>query len=302
MTKSFKKITVKDDDESFEYLSLNIQKNEDGSLKLTQPGFIKSIFAELDLDITDVSRTPCDRYLFDVDEDGINEYLNQEESTWFKSNLMKMMYLVRTRPDIKLTCVFLSTRMSKPTVNDKHKLLKLLKYVNGTRDLGIRIAPKSLQLFCSVDASHAVHGDLKGHTGGLLFVGDGKDFNVVETISKKQKLVAASSTEAELIALSTVGESVMWTRQLLQEIGCVQESTVIEQDNKSTMIMVERGPGNGGRSKAINIKYYWISQHVENGDVVLKYVPTEELIADGFTKPLAPIDFERWRSKVLNVA
>ena len=92
----------------------------------------------------------------------------------------------------------------------------------------------------------------------------------------------------------------MWTRQLLDEIGCVQGRTVIEQDNLSTMVMAGRGPGKGGRSKAIQVKYYWISQHIDDGEVMLKYVPTEELIADGFTKPLSPIEFERWRSKILN--
>jgi hypothetical protein len=67
------------------------------------------------------------------------------------------------------------------------------------------------------------------------------------------------------------------------------------------MILANRGPGKGGHSKAIKIKYFWISQHIDDKSISLEYVPTEELIADGFTKPLEPKRFREWRTKVMNL-
>jgi len=183
-----------------------------------------------------------------------------------------------------------------------HSYTDLYNNVNGSRDLGLKFHPSSMQLYCSVDASHAVHDDLKGHTGAILWVGDRATSNApTEVISKKQHLVSASSTEAELVALCQGGESTLWTRDLLEELGFKQETTTIEQDNRSTIILANRGPGKGGNSKAIKVKYFWISQYIDDGSIKLDYVPTETLIADGFTKPLEPKRFKEWRARVLNI-
>jgi hypothetical protein len=64
--------------------------------------------------------------------------------------------------------------------------------------------------------------------------------------------------------------------------------------------LLEKGPSSTGRTKWINVKHFWVKQYVENGKVKLKYVPSLELLADGFTKPLAKKTFFRWRARVLN--
>jgi len=116
----------------------------------------------------------------------------------------------------------------------------------------------------------------------------------------KQKTVANSSTAAELIAFSSTLEEVLWFVELLNELGFKQETVEIEQDNNSTMRLIEKGPSSVGRTKWINIKQFWVSEHLSNETVKLKYVPSLDLLADGLTKPLPRKAFMKWRARILN--
>jgi len=118
--------------------------------------------------------------------------------------------------------------------------------------------------------------------------------------TSKQKSVANSSTAAELIAFASTLEEVLWMIELLNELGIGQESVEIEQDNQSTMRLIEKGPSSTGRTKWLNIKYFWVSEHMKKNDFHLKYVPSLELLADGLTKPLGRKAFVRWRARILN--
>ena len=88
---------------------------------------------------------------------------------------------------------------------------------------------------------------------------------------------------------------------MLDELGHHQNEVPIEQDNKSAMIIIKRGPGKMGKSKSIQIKYYWITQKVEDGTISLKYIPSKQVLADGLTKPLNGSNFYEWRKVILNL-
>ena len=66
---------------------------------------------------------------------------------------MKLMFLTRTRPDIKLPVVYLSTKMQNPTKGDEQNLIRIIRYLNGTKELGLYIKPNSLNVVA--DASDA---------------------------------------------------------------------------------------------------------------------------------------------------
>jgi len=122
----------------------------------------------------------------------------------------------------------------------------------------------------------------------------------VSVISKKQKLVTRSTMESELVAVDTVAQEAIWIRNILAEFGHPQkEPTVLEQDNKSCILMANRGPGTG-KSRFIDIRFFWITEKIEDGIIKMKYVASEELIADGLTKPLTKSKFIEWKKKILN--
>ena len=112
----------------------------------------------------------------------------------------KVMYLAkRVRPECLVACSFLASRVNVATEEDMSKLMRLLKYLNGTKDIGLRLMGDTyLTVIAFIDASFGVHMDFKSHTGIAIVIGKG----VIFAKSTKQKLNSKSSTEAELIAVS----------------------------------------------------------------------------------------------------
>ena len=107
-------------------------------------------------------------------------------------------------------------------------------------------------------------------------------------MSKKQSVVATSSTEAEYYALSEVVKEALWLRNLLIELGFrIGKPFEIKQDNQST-IAIAMNPVSHSKVKHIDIRHHFLRHHVRNGDVELAYCPTENMIADVLTKALPP--------------
>ena len=173
--------------------------------------------------------------------------------------------------------------------------------MKSTKHFALRIKPesKNLKVKASADASYAPFKDGKSNTGFVIVLGGERNAPVMSK-SGKQKSVTNSSSAAELFAAAQALEEVLWVAELLNEMGFKQDAIILEQDNQSTMKLLEKGPSSTGRTKWINVKHFWVKQYVENGKVKLKYVPSLELLADGFTKPLAKKTFFRWRARVLN--
>ena len=82
-----------------------------------------------------------------------------------------------------------------------------------------------------VDASFAVHADMKSHTGAHISLGRGPVF----TSSTKQILKITSSTEAELVGVGDSLSQVLWVREFLLEQGYNIGPAVVNQDNQSTI-------------------------------------------------------------------
>jgi hypothetical protein len=119
--------------------------------------------------------------------------------------------------------------------------------------------------------------------------------------SSKQKIVSKSSTESELIAVSDGLSEVIWARNFLLNQGVRLGPAVVYQDNKSTMALMAKGRSTSSRTKHINIRYFFVKDRVESGEVVITYAPTEAMIADLLTKPLQGELFRRLRRSLLNL-
>jgi len=88
-----------------------------------------------------------------------------------------------------------------------------------------------------VDTSHAVHPNMRSHTGGIMTLGSGG----VYAVSAKQKLNTRSSTESELVGLHDVMPQILWTRNFLQTQGYENSITIVGQDNQSAMLLEQHG-------------------------------------------------------------
>jgi Reverse transcriptase (RNA-dependent DNA polymerase) len=275
----------------FDYVGINVTYDaSDKSFEISQPGMIKKITDGVEGE----SELPCDGTLFKPTDD--TPYADVTE---YRSKLMECYYLAKTRYDIKIALGYLATKSQAPTLGDRAKLKKLQQYLSFTADMKLRIKPVGgMQVRASADASFGTFMDGKSNTGLALTIGAGNAPVMVKSV--KQKSVANSSTTAELIAFSTALEETLWLVELLTELGFKQEPVVIEQDNQSTMKLIEKGPSSSGRTKWINVKQFWVNEHLSQGTIKLEYVPSLDLLADGLTKPLGRKAFYRWRARMLN--
>ena len=122
---------------------------------------------------------------------------------------MKLMFVTKTRPDIKFMVIALSTRMEKPKEYDKMCLNQIIGYLKGTIDFGLTLKPNGFQIQGESDASFGVHIDGRGHTGGICMIGN----SLFRVETSKQPIVGKSSTECELIASNKIVEEIIWLKE-----------------------------------------------------------------------------------------
>ncbi|GAV85128.1 hypothetical protein CFOL_v3_28566 [Cephalotus follicularis] len=120
---------------------------------------------------------------------------------------------------------------------------------------------------------------------------------LISWFSKKRNSVALSTTEAEYIAAGSCYAQVMWMKQQLLDYGFTFEKVPIRCDNTSA-ICLGKNPVHHSRTKHIDIRYHFIKDHIEKGDIELVFVPTEEQVAVIFTKPLDENTFSKFRGEL----
>ena len=147
-----------------------------------------------------------------------------------------------------------------------------------------------------VDADHVRDIDSRRSVTGYIFLlANGP----VSWSSKQQASVALSSMEAEYMAASAACQEAVWLDRVLQELGNTNTDTItLYEDNKSC-IQFTKNNNVHKRSKHIDQRYHYIRELVANNKVKLEYVPTDQNIADLFTKPLSSERFILLRNKFM---
>ena len=180
------------------------------------------------------------------------------------------------------------------------KLGKVIKYLESTLHLTLQLqADETNLLQWWVDAAYATHPDMKGHTGATFTMGHGS----IYSNSLKQKLVARSSTEAELVGVHDILPQILWTRNFLMSQGYPVKKNVVYQDNMSAMLLENnRRKSSTKQTKHIELRYFFIHDQVQQNKVLIKHCPTLTMQADFFTKPLQGMLFYRLRDLIMNLA
>ena len=120
--------------------------------------------------------------------------------------------------------------------------------------------------------------------------------------STRQKLNSRSSTESELIGVHDVMPQVRWTRHFLEAQGYGVTDSIVYQDNQSAILLEKNGRASSSkRTRHINIRYFFVTDRVAAKEVNIQYCPTDEMIADFFTKPLQGSPFRKFRDQVMNI-
>ena len=108
-------------------------------------------------------------------------------------------------------------------------------------------------------------------------------------------------TEAELIRVDDALPQILWTRYFIENQSYHIIQNILFQDNKSAIIMERTGKtANSKQTKRIKIRYFFITNHVMQGEVNIAYCQTEKMWSDILTKPLQSAKFQEMRAQLMN--
>ena len=190
-----------------EYLCITIDWSIDGKVNFTKYDFLDNILAEAPEDFDGEDVTPAVSDLFQVDE--TCRKLDIPTADMFHRFVARFLYVAkRVRPDLQVSVAFLCKQVKTPNIGDWKKLGRLVRYVHATIHLPLILGSVGLgNMVWSIDASFAVHMDMKSQTGYCLTLGMGSPI----LGSQSQKINTRSSTESELVGVDDVISYVEWT-------------------------------------------------------------------------------------------
>lgn len=225
---------------------------------------------------------------------------------FYQALVGSLLYLsANTRPNISHACGILSRFMSCPTDQHWEAAKHVLRYLKGTKHLGLCFAggAPSNQGVCACEmytiADFAADLDKRRSTTGAVMLMQGA---AVLWISKLQSVVATSTTEAEFIAAAMGTKEGLWVRKLLGELHSHVEPLHLCVDNQAAVVLVsEHTAGQSGRTKHIDVQFQFVRDRYQRGDVTIQYVPTGEQRADILTKQLGGPEFRKHRGILMGM-
>ncbi|XP_077237360.1 secreted RxLR effector protein 161-like [Tasmannia lanceolata] len=171
---------------------------------------------------------------------------------------------------------------SGPKESHLSAVKRIFKYLKGT-PLGLwyeRSNEFNLVGFSDADFA-GCRIDRKSTSGTCQFLGR----SLVSWFSKKQNSVALSTTEAEYIAAGACCAQILWMKNTLMDYNLAFNNVPIHCDNTSA-INLTKNPIQHSRTKHIEVRHHFLRDHSQKGDIEIKYIHTNEQLADIFTKPL----------------
>jgi hypothetical protein len=292
------KFDISDLGESKFMLGMHITRDRSAhTIKLDQELYISKVLEKFSLATCKHSRIPAAKT---CDESTIEENSQTVDLKLYQEKVGTLLYAaISTRPDIAFAVNKLTQKMSCPTVRDMKACDKVFEYLSGTKSLGLlfgRQKPaRTVRVEAYADSDWASDTEDRRSVTGWIAMING---DPVSWASKKQKVVAQSTCEAELYAEAAAINEVKWLAGLLNEIGLPTNIPLVYGDNQSAQALSKNGI-KSERTKHVAIKYAYIHSEVEEGRIQLQWISTTKQLADMLTKALSGPALLGLRKKVL---
>src|SRR5882724_4875498 len=295
--RKFYKIKEKDTTKPFKVLGILVTRDtHQGTLKLSQAKYIDSVLQRFEMSDCNPVVTPTDKgsHLHEG-ETGIYENEMQYQALTGSLTYAAMS----TRPDIGYITQYLSQSNKGPLQHDWNAAKRVLRYLKGTRDLGIVYHREPISGsrdhnhakpwgYC--DANYAEDPRDRKSTSGYTFMLTG---GPIAWKSKKQSSVALSTTEAEYYALGLACQEAVWLRQLCKELYInLNQPTPIYSDNTGAVALSDN-PVFHNRSKHIDIRWHFVRDLIRSKLIRTSHIPGTENGSDFLTKALNRFEHER---------
>ena len=276
------------------FLGVKVSKTADG-IKLSQKAYTEQVLHRFGMTDCKPAPTPvCNQKELSgshlVSESEKQKMIGKP----YREAVGALLYLsVRTRPDIAVAMSLLSKNVQDPRPVHWEGVKRVLRYLKGSLERGLVYQKcgglEPPELIMHVDADWATNPETRcSRTGVVSFLGR----HLVHWKSRMQRSPAASSCEAEYMALFDGAKQALYLRNLLCEVGQCPGSkpTTVYQDNQSTIAWAKEGLR---KVKHIELRYHFVQYAVAAKQILPTYLKSEENAADGLTKSIPPAKFDR---------
>ena len=252
-----------------------------GKIEMSQKSYLEKVLQKFNMSDCKAKRTPSEAKLnFSANSPSF-------DARKYREAIGSLIYaMTATRPDISWIVSKLAQYAQNPTEDHWTAVKHVLRYLKGTLDYSLSFTKSEdgldLMGYCDADWAGSTE-DRKSTSGYCFFLN--KNSACISWKCRKQSTVALSSCEAEYVAISTALQEAKFLMQLMNEmvnkkvVHCVK----LYADNQGA-IALAKDPIRKERSKHIDIKYHFIKSEIEMGTITLNFIPTEDNIADIFTK------------------
>ncbi|PRQ35370.1 putative RNA-directed DNA polymerase [Rosa chinensis] len=262
------------------FLGIEVARGKD-CIMLSQRKYVLDLLAETGMLDSQPVDTPIEQ------NHRLAEYLDQvpTNKARYQRLVGRLIYLSHTRPDLAYAVSVVSQFMHNPSKTHMDAVFRILRYLKSAPGKGLLFSKHShLDVSGYTDADWAGNiTDRRSTSGYFTFVGG----NLVTWKSKKQKVVARSSAEAEYKGMARGLCELLWLRNLLRDLGFRQEKAMqLYCDNKAT-IEIAHNPVQHDRTKHVEVDRHFIKEKLDGQIIMFPFVPTEEQLADILTKALS---------------
>ncbi|KAM2549652.1 hypothetical protein TB1_013993 [Malus domestica] len=217
----------------------------------------------------------------------------------YASAIGSLMYaMICTRPDIAYAVSITSRYQSNPGSEHWTAVKTVLKYLRRTKDMFLVYGGASeLQVEGYTDADFQSDVDDRSSNSGYVFTLNG---GAVSWKSKKQSVIADSTTEAEYVAAAEAGKEAFWMKKFITELGVVPTITspVTLYCDNSGAIAQAKEPRAHQKNKHIDRRFNIIRRYAAEGKLNILKVASADNIADPLTKPMSQIQLDRHMEKM----
>ncbi|KAJ9538233.1 hypothetical protein OSB04_030966 [Centaurea solstitialis] len=259
------------------FLGLQVRQRPDG-IFINQAKYVQDLLKRFDFGGSNSAATPMPRN-FQLSADTSGKPVDQKT---YRAIIGSLLYLTASRPDIVFSTGVCARFQCDPRDSHLSAVKRILRYLKGTPDFGLWYPKDSgFELIAYTDSDHAgCKLNRKSTSGACQFLGD----KLVSWSSRKQNCVSLSTAEAEYVAAACCCSQVLWMKTQLADFGYTMHRIPIYCDSKSA-IQITANPVQHSRTKHIDIRYHFIKDHVEKGNIELYFVESDYQLADLFTKP-----------------
>jgi len=299
LQKAFK---MKDLGELKYFLGIEFTRSADGIL-MHQRKYILELITNMGMSAAKPAGTPIDVNVKltsrQYDEQVESKRIYEDplvDQIMYQKLVGKLLYLNMTRPDISFSTQTLSQFLQQPKKSHMDAALRVVRYLKGHPGQGLLFGSSSNNLitaFCDADWASCPL-TRRSVTGYAVKIGE----SLVSWKAKKQTTVSKSSAEAEYRSLASTVSELVWLLGMLKEVGAeVQLPVQIYSDSKAA-IQIAANPVYHERTKHIEIDCHFIRERLQQGMILINYIPTQEQPADVLTKGLCKLQHEYLLSKL----